>query len=102
MTTVANTAATPAPLGFFYGRQMADNPNAQVTVDRLLADFEFRDLQSKNSRQAADVAAWRAAEAWGATQWDQRVGFNAWGRNHWERSIPSEGFPNLLTLEHRH
>lgn len=41
---------------------MANDSNAQVTVHKLLMDFQDRHLMDKNGRSRASVEAWRAAE----------------------------------------
>ena len=55
--TTPQTAApvTQQPTTFFKGKDMANNPNAQVTVSKLMEFFEARNLKDKNTRSDANV-----------------------------------------------
>ena len=57
-----NQRETTSASSFFRGAALADDTNAQVTVHKLMLDFEDRHLMDKNGRSRASVESWRAAE----------------------------------------
>ena len=55
------TTGLPTPV-FFRGTSLANNTNAQVTVDRLIDLFEQRQLMDINGRGKDAVDEWKRAE----------------------------------------
>ena len=45
----SRNSQTSTSTSFFRGRAFAENPDAQVTVDKLLRDFQDRGLMNKNN-----------------------------------------------------